>query len=496
MASETTGKSPRSAESHKMTEPNAIDNPLFEDDSNPLQSVEVKSADEQILIDPATNPVKNFAQEFAKEGPFFKLKIANWVLILLMTISETLSLFNWPTLESWSSWYNKVNVPSFGYPRGNSALDAMVTLNWIWLFATTFSLLMHFLKRKNADKSKTALCSLALMDICFWFIFFLNIPVVFLSYANRTLTEYLWFYPRLVNGTALNELTEYTPYRSYRSNYYDDDYYYRHGLYSTTPSTTTTPAATTFSPYEIETMQTRRNTIIIRLVLDPIVMILALLVIVLSVVNVWRIRTAIKRTNLWESDYKKLHPECSKLDSGYAKFWPIGLLKVIHWIVPAFLCLGPFSSFIGSQTTVFKISTACCFAIFFYRWIAYIAIVRFRNENLNDAPKKGLGNYVKVDSFICLLGIASYLVWCIVVRGYDADATQVISVVAIVSLLCSLLANVRLMYKYNGFRFQAPLVSVSVSIKVNKEKITIVRNGELKPEEKKTEEEKNFCVSY
>ncbi|KAI1706821.1 hypothetical protein DdX_12815 [Ditylenchus destructor] len=436
-----------------MTESDAIDNPLFENGSNSLQSIEVKSGDEQVLIDPAMNPVKSFAQEFAKDGPFFKLKIVNWVLILLLTISETLSLWyhpNWPRLEVWSRWYNKVNVPRFGYPHYDHALDSMANFTWIWLFATTFSLLMHCLKRKNAEKSKTFLCGLALM----------------------------------IKTSRL----------PYRSHYNDDYYYYRHGLYSTTPSTTTTPASTTFAPYEIETMQTRRNVIITRLFLDPVVTILAFLVIVLSVVYVWRIRSAIKRTNLWESDYQKLYPQCSKLDSSYAKFWPIGLLKVIHWIIPAFLCLGPFSNFAGAQPIVFKISTACCFAIFLYRWISYIATVRFRNQNLNDTPNKGLESYVRVDSFICLLGIAFYLIWCIVIRGYDADQTQVVSLVAILSFVCSLLANVRLMYKYNGFRFQAPLVSVSVSIKVNKEKITIVRS-DLKPEEKKTEEEKNFRVN-
>ncbi|KAI1699236.1 hypothetical protein Ddc_18654 [Ditylenchus destructor] len=209
---------------------------------------------------------------------------------------------------------------------------------------------------------------------------------------------YRWI-PMIEYYKVTDLLTEYTPFRPYRSHY--DEEYWHERLYTTTPSTTTTPASTTFAPDEIETMETRRNAIIARLFLDPIITIIALFVIVLSIVYVWRIRSSIKRTNLWESDYKKLHPQCSELDAGYANFWPTGLLKVIHWVLPAFLF-------------IFKISTAFCFVVFLYRWISYIKTARFRNENLNDAPNnsnKGLGSDIKLDSFFCLLGISFYLVW-------------------------------------------------------------------------------------
>ncbi|KAI1698183.1 hypothetical protein DdX_18049 [Ditylenchus destructor] len=89
----------------------------------------------------------------------------------------------------------------------------------------------------------------------------------------------------------------------------------------------------------------------------------------------------------------------------------------IENIVPAYLCFGPFGRYLGSQTIVYKLSTACCFGFFLNRWISFVKNVRFRNQNLNFAPKEEPRCDIKLDSFICLLGITFYLSVCMWIHG-------------------------------------------------------------------------------
>ncbi|KAI1696834.1 hypothetical protein DdX_18853 [Ditylenchus destructor] len=493
-----------------MSDPKIIDNPMFEKDSDSLQSEQFYSIENQRLIGPDTDPVKNFAQEYARR--FYALKIVNWAFLLITAIVTTIGALYWLDISRWSFWYMK--TPRIGRDRIYGPLvpeETLAALAWGMFLLATFSLAIYCWKKKTVEKSKIFLCTLAVTDICLSFYFFLNLLFVFVSYALRATSEYLWFYPRLMNDSAIEELTElnsgkgnsdyYKPYPTRQ--YWDHTRQYTANGYAGTP-----PPSSTFSPYQVLEMGTRKRVIIARLFLDPTVVIIALLAMLVNIVYVLRLRKTIKRNNLWAGNYRETYPESSKLSIFYAE-WS----KILNWVIPIFLILAPIYRITGfSDLTAlryYQTAMGICFGVCFYQWISYVQKVKFRRGDLSpEEHEKNITKVIKQDLVFCCIGAVFYLVLSNI-KFWRPMLIQIVFFAAIIIFLCCIANNLYMLYKHGGL-FEGlnlnglPRISINVSINVIKDSGAIAgqvigKNGneneekKTQPEEKKTD--KNLCAS-
>ncbi|KAI1711187.1 hypothetical protein Ddc_13019 [Ditylenchus destructor] len=425
-----------------MSDPKIIDNPMFEKDSNSLQSVQFKSTEGQRLIGPDINPVKSFAQDYARR--FYALKIVNCILLFLTAILCTAGAINYLRISRWSSWHMKTAVPRMDDGQFVRS-DSLAILAWIMFSLAAFSLVMYHRKKKTVENSKLFLCSLAVTDICVSLFCLLNLVFIFANFALRSTSEYLWFYPRLMNGTSLEQLTE-SGWGSGNRDYYQP---YQRRYYEKYEATTAqTPPSSTFSPYMMWEMETRKREIIIRLFLDPTVVIIALLAILVNIVYVLLLRKAIKRNSLWASNYLETYPESSKLSVSYAK-WLNFVVKILNWVFPVFLILAPIYRLTSIHAWIFFWSTGICFGVSFYQWISYIQKVKFRRGELSSSEhEKSIARDIKQDFVICCIGAVFYTV--LYSSYWPYGLIQKVSLAALFLFLCCAGNNLYMLYKHGG----------------------------------------------
>ncbi|KAI1704181.1 hypothetical protein DdX_14421 [Ditylenchus destructor] len=482
-----------------MSDPKIIDNPMFEKDSNSLQSVQFKSTEGQRLIGPDINPVKNFAQDYARR--FYALKLVNCILLFFTAVLSTVGALYCLRISRWSNWHMKTALPRISDGQLVRS-ESLAILAWIMFFLATFSLVMYHRKKKTVENSKMFLASLAVTDICLSFFCLLNLVFIFVSYGLRATSEYLWFYPRLMNGTSLQVLTEshwggYTRdyYKPYQRQYYKE-------YEATTPPTM---PSSTFSPYMMWEMGTRKREIIIRLFLDPAVVIIALLAILVNIVYITLLRKTIKRNSLWASNFREAYPESSKLSVSYAE-WSNFVSKLLNWVFPVFLILAPIYRITFIHAWIFFCGTGICFAVCFYQWISYIQKVKFRIGELSSSEhEKSIAKDIKQDLVLCCIGSVFYMV--LYSSYWPYELIQKVSLAALFLFLCCTGNNFYMLYKHGGLTDGMnlkilPRISISISVNVVKESETSAEQStgnsksdgqekKEKPEENKTE--KDLC---
>ncbi|KAI1706132.1 hypothetical protein DdX_13172 [Ditylenchus destructor] len=476
------------------------DDSVFEQSNLEYKSLESKSPEEQSTIEDGTmDAVKNFAQKFANEKRFIALKISNWVLLLAVAILSTICGLPWLRLGNWSkkmqSWHSP--VPKIGPEDHWNAIPVAI---WAMFVLATFSLAMYFYGKKTAEKSKNFLSCWAVADICFSLFCLVNLLIVLAHFLSQATSEYIWFYPSLVNGAPLENLTEFESWghtsthrpssyhrlnaRDYNHNphvYIDCDYgnftdcenklnILRQNANKTTtprPTTTTTPRPTTTpyynSPgYKLEEMEKRKRQILARLVLDPTVAILAVLAILVNIVYIFCIRKAMKQSNLRPRSDEESRPHCSEMDSAYGTLFPFGSLKILHWLIPVFLFHANLYR-ITEPDDNGKFVMVCWFGICFCNWISYVKSTRFSSEDSRS------NRFLFIMDFVLYVsGIIFYLVTYFSANPWIGHCfIKKVSLVAIFFLLCSIFANFQLMFKYCGvstFCQKFDRISINVSI--------------------------------
>ncbi|KAI1693833.1 hypothetical protein Ddc_22515 [Ditylenchus destructor] len=237
-------------------------------------------------------------------------------------------------------------------------------------------------------------------------------------------------------------------------------------------------------------MAKRKRQILARLALDPTVAILAALAILVNIVYIFCIRKAMKQSNRRPSNYEELHPHCSEMDSTYAKFFPFGLLKIVHWVIPAFLFHANLYR-ITEPDDHGKFFMACWFGISFCHWISYVKSIRFPSDDYSTVTgvKRSL-----MDLFVYGIGLIFYSAAYLSVNPWRGDFVKSpINYIfrkfpfgAGFFLLCSISTNVHLMFKYGGFsKFCQKFDRISINVTVN---VTKNDNQDSESAVKKTSE--------
>ncbi|KAI1694190.1 hypothetical protein Ddc_22279 [Ditylenchus destructor] len=478
---------------------------VFEQSNLEYKPLQSKSSAEQSTIKHKTmEAVKNFAEKFANGRRFKALKISNLVLLLAIAILSTICGLPQLRLDNWSDkvrgWRSR--ALKIGPEDHWNAIPFAI---WAMFVLATFSLGMYCYGKKTVEKSKIFLSCLAITDICFSLFFLVNLLIVLAHFLSQATSEYIWFYPSLVNGAPLENLTGFeswghtstqkTPYHRYN---YRDYHRNRHVIEcdygnftdcenklnilrqnanrtTTRPTTTTTPRPTTTSyynspEYKLGEMAKRKRQILARLALDPTVAILAALAILVNIVYMFCIRKAMKQSNMRPNNYEELHPHCSEMDSTYAKFFPFGLLKIVHWVIPAFLFHANLYR-ISDADDHGKLLMACWFGISFCHWISYVKKIRFPSDNYGAASGSNRSLLIK-DFVVYGIGLIFYSAACFDVYTWSGHFVRRVSLGAIFLLICSIFANVHLMFKYCGcskFCQKFDQISINVSINVTKD---------------------------
>ncbi|KAI1693832.1 hypothetical protein Ddc_22514 [Ditylenchus destructor] len=164
---------------------------VFEQSNLEYKSLQSKSSEEQSTIEHGTMDA---------------------VLLLAVAILSTICGLPQLRLDNWSdkvrSWRSP--VPKIGPEDHWNAIPFAI---WAMFVLATFSLGMYFYGKKYVEKSKIFLSCVAVMDICFSLLFLANLFIALAHFLSQATSEYLWFYPSLVNGAPLENLTEFESWR-------------------------------------------------------------------------------------------------------------------------------------------------------------------------------------------------------------------------------------------------------------------------------------------
>lgn len=76
-------------------------------------------------------------------------------------------------------------------------------------------------------------------------------------------------------------------------------------------------------------------------------------------ISIFRYRQLVKNTCLWSSDYHRIYSVemSSEQDAAYAKFWPDGLAKIVHWVCQFLALIPDFPVNISKDSQNFLLTT-------------------------------------------------------------------------------------------------------------------------------------------
>ncbi|KAI1694962.1 hypothetical protein DdX_19831 [Ditylenchus destructor] len=374
----------------------------------------------------------------------------NTVLLLLTAILTSVSSCR--IIKYWLTWYEDQLVlmpPTVELVQG----DCLNVVNWIMFSVAAVSLVTYRWQRNAVEKSKMLLSSLAIADICFSAFFVLNLAINLGNFALRSFSEWHWFmygasiaYDKWLAETAESKgqgrAFEHRPYLEYhKPELWQEDF------------RTTTSSPTTSSSFQEWISSTRTPETIALLLLEPSITILALLTILVNIVNIWRIRAAVKRSNLWASNSLELYPKYTQLYSSYSSFWQYGILKIVNWIIPVSLMLVIIYTPAGIYDCYnLIIILALCFVLCFCQWIFYVRKARFRTGIFCSSSDEQILSSIAADFAICCASAIFYFVFYNNIPWRNAERFQKFTLCAVLFTFTSMLANLRLIHAYGGMR--------------------------------------------